>query len=546
MHDERTPVLIVGGGLVGLSTAAFLAWHDVPCLLVERHPDLLIHPRARGFTPRTVELFRQIGLEPAIRAASFASGDQFEWVAVRAETLASEEYTPAEEQSDTGGFGNASPSPFAPIDQDKLEILLRDKAEELGAGVRFSTELTSFEQDDDGVTAVLKDRRSGAQRTVRTDYLVAADGWASPVRDQLGVGTEGPGPFFHTITSMIEADLSPALRGRRVSIAYLQRPRPGTVLMAHDEIGHRWVFGTGYAPEGESVENYTDEQCIQLVRSAAGLPDVKVKLHPQIPGTDLKVLGFAVGAQLAQRYCVDRVFLVGDAVHIVPPTGGLGANTGIQDAHNLAWKLAAVLRGQAGSALLDTYHAERYPVGLFSMRQALARWQSRVGTGGGADNEPLVDYAAVAFGYQYRSSAVLGAPEDAAPALLPEELTGQPGTRAPHMAIALDGREISTIDLYGRRWVLLAGANGAAWVSSAERVAQRVDVPLDAYRFGVELVGAEGVAAHGIGTDGALLVRPDGFIAWRTQATVEDSERKLEHVLSHILCRAPGTPREVA
>jgi putative polyketide hydroxylase len=205
-----------------------------------------------------------------------------------------------------------------------------------------------------------------------------------------------------------------------------------------------------------------------------------------------------------------------------------------------------VLCGQADSALLDTYYAERHPVGLFSMRQALARWQSRVGAGGGADSEPLVDYAAVAFGYQYRSSAVLGAPEDTAPALLPEELTGQPGTRAPHMAITLDGREISTIDLYGRRWVLLAGANAAAWVSSAERVAQRLDVPLDAYRFGVELVGAEGVATHEIGTDGALLVRPDGFVAWRTQAAVEDSERKLEHVLSHILCRAPGAPREVA
>src|ERR671937_346263 len=133
MYDQHTPVLIVGGGVTGLSTALFLSWHGVRPLLVERHPDLLIHPRARGFTPRTVELYRQVGLEPAIRAASFASGDQFEWVAVRAETLASEEYTPAEEQGGSDGFGDASPSPFAPIDQDKLEILLRAKAEALGA-----------------------------------------------------------------------------------------------------------------------------------------------------------------------------------------------------------------------------------------------------------------------------------------------------------------------------------------------------------------------------------------------------------------------------
>jgi putative polyketide hydroxylase len=544
-YDERTPVLIVGGGLVGLSAAVFLAWHDVACLLVERHPDLLIHPRARGFTPRTVELYRQVGLERAIRAAGYASGDSFEWVAVRAETLASEEYTPAEEQDSGDGFGNASPSSFAPIDQDKLEILLRDRVEELGADVRFSTELTSFEQDDAGVTAVLEDRRTGAERTVRADYLVAADGWDSPVRQRLGIGTDGPGPFFNTVSLMIYADLRPALRGRRVSIAYLQRPRPGTVFLAHDDAGRRWVFGTGYAPEhGESVDDYTDERCTALVRAAAGLPDVEVKIRPQIPSTDLKVLGFTIGAQVAQQYRVGRVFLTGDAAHIVPPTGGLGANTGIQDAHNLGWKLAAVLHGQAGPALLDTYHAERHPLGLFTMQQALARWQSRIGVGGGTDSEQLVDYAAVAFGYRYQSLAVLGAPEDAAPALSPEELTGQAGTRAPHLAITLNGREISTLDLYGRHFVLLAGAKGAAWVSAAEHVARRLDVPLDAYRFGVELAGAEGTVAHGIAPDGSVLIRPDGFVAWRAEAAAEDSERALEHVLSCLLCRATGRARQ--
>jgi hypothetical protein len=224
----------------------------------------------------------------------------------------------------------------------------------------------------------------------------------------------------------------------------------------------------------------------------------------------------------------------------------LGANTGIQDAHNLGWKLAAVLHGQAGSALLDTYHAERHPVGLFTMQQALARWQSRMGIGDRAKSEPLVDYRAVAFGYQYRSSAVLGAPENAAPALLPEELRGQPGTRAPHVAVTLNGREISTIDLYGRRFVLLAGVNGAAWVSAVERVVQRLGVPLDAYRFGAELAGAEGTAAHGIGAAGALLIRPDGFVTWRTEVAAEDPERELEQALSRLLGQAPDAPREVA
>src|SRR5919197_4327847 len=301
MYDESSPVLIMGGGVTGLSTALFLAWQGVPSLLVERHPDLLIHPRARGFTPRTVELYRQVDLEPAIRAAAFASVDGFEWVAVRAETLASEAYARVEEVDE--GFGNASPAPFAPIDQDKLEVLLRDRARELGAEIRFSTELTSFEQDEGGVSARLRDRRSGAERAVQAEYLVAADGYASPVRQRLGIGLDGPGPFFHTLTVMIEADLRPALAGRRVNIAYLQRPRPGTVLMAHDDIGRRWVFGTAYAPErGESVEDYTDERCVELVRAAAGLPDAAVTIRPQIPGTDLKVLGFPIGAQVAQQY----------------------------------------------------------------------------------------------------------------------------------------------------------------------------------------------------------------------------------------------------
>jgi putative polyketide hydroxylase len=262
-----------------------------------------------------------------------------------------------------------------------------------------------------------------------------------------------------------------------------------------------------------------------------------VGLHPQSPGTDLKVLGFPIGAQVARRYSAGRVFLAGDAARINPPTGGLGANTGIQDAHNLGWKLAAVLHEQAGPTLLDTYHEERHLVGVLTMQQALARFGARMGPGAGV---PLLDYGAVAMGYRYRSSAVLGAPEDTSP-LFPEELAGQPGTRAPHVTIVLDGREISTIDLYGRRFVLLAGASGEGWISAAERAGKRLDIPLDVYRFGKDLESSGGENAHGIGADGALLVRPDGFVAWRAKAASIDPEAELERALSRLLCREPGT-----
>ena len=541
MSEERTSVLVVGGALAGLSSAVFLAWHGVPCLVVERHPDLLIHPRLRGITPRTVEVYRQVGLEPAIRAASFAGDADYHWITARAETLASQHYAPVEEHAEDDGSTTASPSGFAPIDQDKLEVLLRDRAEELGAQVRFSTELTSFEQDDAGVTATITDRGSGAERSVRADYLVAADGSSSLARQRLGVGVDGPGPFFHTITVLVEADLNPALRGRRLSIAYLERPTPGTILMAHDDAGLRWVFGTGYLPERDSPADFSDQRCAELVRAAAGLPDVEVRLRPQIPGADLKVLGFPIGAQLARRYRAGRVFLVGDAAHIVPPTGGLGGSTGVQDAHNLAWKLAAVLHGQAGPGLLDSYHDERHLVGLLVMQQALARFQFRMGPGGGAESAPLIDYSAVALGYQYRSSAVLGAAGDTTP-LPPEELTGGPGTRAPHLDVTLDGGRLSTIDLYGRHLVLLAGADGAGWLAAADRVAERLGVPLRRYRLGVELAGTDLAgtdlaAAHGLGADGALLVRPDGFVAWRSPAAVGDPAAELDRVLRATLSR---------
>jgi putative polyketide hydroxylase len=521
--DETVPVLIVGGGLSGLSTALFLAWHGVQPLLVERHPDLLIHPRARGFTQRTTELFRQVGLEPAIRAASFASGDAFHWEAVRADTLAGD-YEAVEEPDESAALSELSPASFAPIDQDKLETILRARAEELGADIRFSTELVSFAQDDTGVTAVLRDRQRGDEWAVRAGYLVAADGWDSPIRDRLGIGLDGPGPFFNVLTVLADADLRPALRGRHVNIAYLQQPRPGTILLAHDDAGQRWVFGTGYAPQsGESLEDFPEERCVELVRVAAGLPDAAVTLRPQIPGTDLKVLGFAIGAQVAQQYRVGRVFLVGDAAHIVPPTGGLGANTGIQDAHNLAWKLAAVVRGEASPALLETYHDERYPVGLMTMGQALARWGNRVGEGSDGEAPPLLEYGSIAFGYRYRSAAVIGEHADPRPVLPVAELSGQPGTRAPHVWLQRNGLQLSTIDLFGRHFVLLAGSDGAAWIDAVRSLP---GVRVDAFRIGDdgELSDPDHRWAdvYGVTEDGAVLVRPDGFVAWRAPRASAD------------------------
>ncbi|MEU4196956.1 FAD-dependent oxidoreductase [Kribbella sp. NPDC026611] len=501
----QTSVLVVGGGVVGLTAALFLAKHGVPCVLVERHPDLLIHPRARGLTPRTMEIYRQAGLEPAILGSAFA-GPGFAYTPVQGQTLNDAEYTTPDEPHEDDG-ASSSPCGFGPIDQDVLEILVRDRARELGAELRFGVELVTHRQDLHGVLATVRNHATGVDETIEAEYLIAADGVNSSIRAELAIETDGPGVLFTTLTAIVEADLRPALRGRIASMAYLQQPRPFTILMAHDDAGLRWVFGTGYDAAAEDVTAYSDARIADMVRAAAGLPDVEVKLHPQIPGTDLTVLAFPIAARLARRYQVGRVFLVGDAAHTWPPTGGLGANCGIQDAHNLAWKLAAVLDGSAGEDLLRTYDAERRPVGRLTMQQALARFGSRMRS---AEGPELIEYGAVAMGYSYLDR----------PPVVPSELSGEPGTRAPHVFLGSS----SVLDLFGDGFVLLAGRDGSPWESAARGLPIAVHV-------------IDTLPAYGIGAGGASLVRPDGFVAWRTRELDPDPENAVRRALDAALAR---------
>jgi len=536
MPENRTAVLIVGGGLSGLSAAAFLAWRGVPCLLVERHADLLIHPRARGVTPRTMELYRQVGIEPAIEAASGLDASVSKALSIKARNLAAAEYTPFD-MGAAAQLTGASPCAFVAIDQDKLEVVLRDRARKLGAEVRFSTELTGFEQDADGVTATVRDVHGGPPQTVRADYLIAADGHDSTVRSRLGIAALGPGKFAEVASVMFEADLTEALAGRAVGVAYLDEPRPGMVLVRTAPT--RWSLSIPPdAGRGETAADLDDRRCLEIIRAAVGQADVDARILTQIPGSDVKLLSFVIGAQVAQRYQQGRIFLVGDAAHIVPPTLGLGGSVAIQDSHNLAWKLAAVHLGHAGPGLLDTYDAERRPVGFFTMQQILAVSQARGGRGpAGGQQGPAVDLGSLVFGYQYRSAAVLGAPDDELPARPVDQLTGQPGTRAPHVPAGRDGALGSTIDLYGTGFVLLAGPDGGDWAAAGHAVAADRDVPLTVYRIGRDLTedGTSLCAAHGIGADGAILVRPDGFVAWRSPGAAEQPDKALDSAVAEIL-----------
>ncbi|WP_405889637.1 FAD-dependent monooxygenase [Streptomyces sp. NBC_00133] len=541
-NTEQVQVLIVGGAVVGLSTALFLARKGIRTLLVERHPSALLHPRARVINPRTVEVYRSAGLEDAIFADRSLTSDLSVKLMVRAENLAGPEIFSAPMQDEAPELTSAvTPVTWCSIDQDKLERIVAARAADEGADIRWSTELVSFEQSDERVTAVVRDTVTGEERTVHADYLVGADGAGSPVRNQLGIAAEGPGTLVHTVSVVFKADLTGPLRGRDLGLGYFDQPDSGTLLMPLD--GSRWVFYTPYHPErGERLEDFDEARCIEAIRAAVGVPDLHVDgLEVQIEKTGEKILGFEIAAQLAERYRQGRVLLVGDAAHSMPPTGAFGASTGIQDAHNLTWKLAAVLDRTAGQGLLDTYEAERRPVARFTIDYALAELQGRSATDGHEDGQE-VSYAAAILGYRYKAGALLPekGDEQAPPAIDPRRL-GRPGTRAPHLALRKDGKELSVLDLFGESLVLLTGPEASGWEHAAGPAAQRLGVDIDVHRVGNGIAPADPedswTAAYAVGNDGAVLVRPDGFVAWRSDGAAAEPQQELEQVLGHVLDR---------
>ena len=360
-YDETTPVLIVGGSLVGLSLSLFLSWHGIPSLLVERHATISPHPRAFNFNTRTMELFRTVGIEETIRQAE-ASGYQNSSV-LHAESLAGEERNWITQDA-TGSM--LTPVQGSLTGQDLMEPILRERAAKSGSDLRFSTEFVSFEQDTQGVSAVIRDRMTGTESRVRARYLVAADGSRSAIRQQLGIGVVGPGVQGNQISILFSADIQGALRDRRIAICFVNNPviRGGTLILARGE-GRGYGLYAHYHPEqGERKEDFFGERGIELVRAAIGVPDLPVEITDVTP--------WEVAAWTAERFQQDRVFLVGDAAHVTPPTGAFGANTGIADAYNLAWKLALVQQGTANPALLSTYTTERQPVAQGTVEQAFS------------------------------------------------------------------------------------------------------------------------------------------------------------------------------
>jgi 2-polyprenyl-6-methoxyphenol hydroxylase-like FAD-dependent oxidoreductase len=536
--DDDVQVLIAGGSLVGLSTSLFLAAHGVPSLTVERHPGTAIHPRAAMFNQRTIEVYRSVGLEAEIIEASGLEFEQ-DGAIVSVETLAGRELE-YYFRNVNEGYETLSPSPRLFITQIGLEPILRRHAEELGARLEYSTELVSLEQDDDGVTALVRERDGGAERTVRARYVVAADGSKSPVRERLGIPLRGHPSFSKSITIYFRADVLPLIRGRNLSVIYVFGPTLQG-FFRFSKAGDAGFLVVNTTANGDGSRNRDvwadmgEDRCTAYVREALGAPDLAVEIE--------NVQQWNACAEWADRFQDGRIFLVGDAAHNMPPTGGFGGNAGVADAHNLAWKLALVLDGKAGPELLDTYDGERRPVGELTAEQAYTRYVLRLDPElGQEDIQPFVPDPPIELGHRYRSSAVLT--EDGDDSQLhenPLEPSGRPGTRAAHVALERDGASVSTLDLIERGFLVLAGANGEDWRLAAGEASSRLGVRVDAYRVGGDgQLGDPGgrfAEAYGTGAEGAVLVRPDGFIAWRAKAASEKPGEALTGALARILAR---------
>jgi len=513
MSTQITPVLVVGGGLAGLSAAVFLAAKGVRTVLVEKHPGSSPHPRAIGYTPRTMELFRAVGLGERIPQAPRG----FRLLRTRVESLAGKWFEPTTWNPQPGVLPTLEYSPCtgAAIAQDRMEPLLRARAIELGADIRLETTLADFQQHPDRVTASLR-HRDGTAYSIDANYMIAADGDSSPIRTQLGIGRHGRGHIQTVHSVLFRAPLDEYLH-RGISQFEIEQSDLKAFLTTY--MDGRWVlmFKDSVARDQHALK--------AAIFKAIGRSDLPVEI--------ITTGRWELGGLVADRFASGRVFLAGDAAHSLPPTrGGYGANTGIADAHNLAWKLAAVLSGASMPRLLDSYDAERRPIADLRHQQIFARPDYQHVANGVAAHEPIIDDDAMEFGEIYRSDVIAGAGNDLPPALRPDQWAGQPGTRAPHLWVTQNGAQVSTLDLLQQGWVLFH--EDSQWDCLEQPPRETPASGLKAFRAGRDFLPPSPEAfqeAFGIGPTGATLIRPDGYVAWRATELPNDPSRALSDAL---------------
>jgi putative polyketide hydroxylase len=421
--------------------------------------------------------------------------------------------------------------------------VIRRFAEDVGGtgALRFNTELTSFSQGEGAVTVTLTDRTTGAQTPFTARYLIAAEGAQSRVRRALAVNMTGEEKVYDSVNILFHADLTRWVEHRPAALYFVEQEDLRATFLTINGTD-RWGFLIhGPKQYGWRPEDFTPEFCAELIRKAAGVPELAVSV--------LGVSPWQASAIVADCYRVGDVFLAGDAAHEMPPTGGFGLNTGVQDVHNLAWKIAAVLRGDASAQLLDSYHAERQPLGQIITQNSLANALSMGRNARQSKVLPRPEFLneqGLIFGASYQSTAVV--PDGTPAAAVEDPVTdyvpsARPGGRAPHVWLTRGNEQISTIDLFGPHFVLLAGPGGEPWRRAAQAISPSWP-PLLAFTIGKDgdLGDVEGNwhTAYGVDTDGAVLIRPDGHVAWRSRSRASNPLEALRAALDCLLGRMPA------
>ncbi|MFG2584711.1 FAD-dependent monooxygenase [Streptomyces malaysiensis] len=533
------PVLIVGAGPVGLATAYVLGRYGVASLVCEKYDSVNPHPRAHVVNTRSMEIFRDWGISDVILAESVGPA----WGnVVWKHTFAGEELGRIPlALDDVAHFESVSPVATTSCAQDRVQQTLLNALREQGiATVRYGVEVVELQNYESGVSAKLRSA-DGTVETVTAQYAVAADGASGTLRTGLGIEMDGVPEFGRQINVYFHADLSPWTdRDPALLVWLLNSAAPGGIIGMDGK--RRWTYNFGYDPEVETLADYTPKRCADLMRQALGIDDIEI---------EVKSIGtWRLASQIARQYRQGNIFLVGDAAHQFPPTGGMGMNTGIADADNLGWKLAGVLAGWAPESLLDTYEAERRPVAQsnaeFSVGNAVKMDECGLGTSTAAiadlleSQDPDVAAAERArlaeaiprqrdhfgsidqeIGYTYGSDGPPVAP------IYPRS-HGVEGGRPPHRWISRSGQRVSTLDLITRGFTLIGAPSGRHWLEALDRVAG--DIPCLPLLMGRDLdTGDED--PFGVGENGAVLIRPDGHIAWRAPSESASPEEDLSRTL---------------
>ena len=555
---ERTTVLVVGGGPVGMVASLLLTQQGVDHVVVERHIGVSGAPAAHVISARTFEILRSTGIDMERVLAACAPAEEGAWVRW-VTTLVGDELgrVPFERQHRLDELDDITPTPLRNLSQHRLEAVLRDHVAHLVDGMEW----VGASSDTAGVTSTLRDIHTDRTRTVTSDFVLAADGAGSRVRGWLGIPMEGPDVLQHVVMIHAATDLRHLVGDRPATLYWTMDPDVRGVFVAHD-LGSTWVFMHDWDPADESFDDYTPERCAQLFRAAAGADDLELTIE--------HIRHWRMTSQIAERYQDGRVFLVGDAAHRFPPTGGLGLNTGVADVHNLVWKLAAVEQGRVSPGLLATYGSERRPVAQLNADKSLENavrllevFVACGATGTAAESRAAFDAAlATAEGRAAIAAAVEGQEEhfdllglqlgftygagsgpvldDGTP---PVEVdnpvrtyvpTTRPGGRLPHAWVTRDGRRVSTLDLVGPdRWLLLTAS--PAWAGAGDRLAAG-PVPLSVVLVGRDVADGDGrwAAVSGLGDEGAIVVRPDQHVAWRSRGPSDEPDVVLRGALAEL------------